>query len=441
MSGGRAGSSLVASGGNLLAGRHSDAHLRFSAEHDLAVSARHAEFWLSGGTWHVRDLSSRNGTWVNGSRIARPVALKAGDSVVFGSDGPTVVFEPDAEGTVPPMSLPESATRKLRAAIGREKMRLRLVAGGVIGVVLLVAAGLVLADTQERAAWEADRVDLQLRIDSLITSGRSADGSLEIEVAGLRAALGESEDHLRRLHAELGAARRGSNGTAIIAQELLSASTALQRQQHAASLDYQLIQRRNRGAVALVWVEYTDGSLVTGTAFSMRADGTMVTNRHITNGQRGDQLPRRIAVRFSDSEQAFPARLVGVSDSWDMAAIRVENILGQVPTVARMNTRADTLPQGAPLAVIGYPMGGALDLSTARNGVARPIISAGLLHVASQRALELEGVGTAGASGSPIMDSAGDVVGMLYGGRDEGGTHVLMAVPAYALLAFLAVIR
>ena len=48
------------------------------------VSRVHAVFELLGDAWCVRDLGSRNGTFVNGNRILGEHALHAGDEVVFG---------------------------------------------------------------------------------------------------------------------------------------------------------------------------------------------------------------------------------------------------------------------------------------------------------------------------------------------------------------------
>ena len=42
-----------------------------------------------------------------------------------------------------------------------------------------------------------------------------------------------------------------------------------------------------------------------------------------------------------------------------------------------------------------------------------------------------------GASGSPVFDSAGDVVGVIYGGARESGGRIVYAVPAQRLAAFL----
>ena len=48
------------------------------------VSGRHARFQLMGKSLFLEDLGSRNGTAVNGDRIAEPVALKGNDVVNIG---------------------------------------------------------------------------------------------------------------------------------------------------------------------------------------------------------------------------------------------------------------------------------------------------------------------------------------------------------------------
>jgi len=48
------------------------------------ASRRHAEIWREGGRWFLRDLGSRNGTRVNGMRVAGRVEIRAGDRVSLG---------------------------------------------------------------------------------------------------------------------------------------------------------------------------------------------------------------------------------------------------------------------------------------------------------------------------------------------------------------------
>ena len=52
-------------------------------EDDFA-SANHAMLTFRGRSWFIEDQGSTNGTWVNGHRIDRPVALSYGDEVAVG---------------------------------------------------------------------------------------------------------------------------------------------------------------------------------------------------------------------------------------------------------------------------------------------------------------------------------------------------------------------
>src|SRR5690606_11852725 len=110
-------------------------------------------------------------------------------------------------------------------------------------------------------------------------------------------------------------------------------------------LDFPAIQQRNRHAVARIFVEYANGEVATATAFAVRDDATLITSRHIMVDSEGAIQPRRIAIQFSDSEQVWPARLLAVSDA-DLALVKVDNIVGAVPTVHALNRRPDTLAVG-----------------------------------------------------------------------------------------------
>jgi hypothetical protein len=66
-----------------LVGRSRSCHLRLER---VTVSAEHAVLWWTGERWLVRDLGSRNGTWVDGERLeplsSRP--LQPGAELAFG---------------------------------------------------------------------------------------------------------------------------------------------------------------------------------------------------------------------------------------------------------------------------------------------------------------------------------------------------------------------
>lgn len=69
-----------------LAGRSSDMDILLD---DTFVSAKHALFEVSEGSFSVEDLRSTNGTLVNGTAITEATLLKAGDRIAIGD----TVFE------------------------------------------------------------------------------------------------------------------------------------------------------------------------------------------------------------------------------------------------------------------------------------------------------------------------------------------------------------
>ncbi|KDN22312.1 FHA domain-containing protein [Amycolatopsis rifamycinica] len=94
---GGSGARLVVRRGSWLVGRGPDADLRLPSDQ---VSLRHA--WIrqdARGTW-VADAGSRNGTWVNGRRLAprQDHPLRHGDRLEF---GPVAAVYSDGEGGAP----------------------------------------------------------------------------------------------------------------------------------------------------------------------------------------------------------------------------------------------------------------------------------------------------------------------------------------------------
>lgn len=50
------------------------------------VSSKHAQIYKKGGKFWLDDLKSTNGTFVNGRRVRKPVRLKSGDIISFGTE-------------------------------------------------------------------------------------------------------------------------------------------------------------------------------------------------------------------------------------------------------------------------------------------------------------------------------------------------------------------
>jgi pSer/pThr/pTyr-binding forkhead associated (FHA) protein len=93
--------------GRVAIGRGRDCELTVQSDD---ASRRHAEVYTDDGLYLVRDLSSRNGTFVNGELIGGPRALEPGDRIGVGSAAITFCLarasldaflsDPDAKETV-----------------------------------------------------------------------------------------------------------------------------------------------------------------------------------------------------------------------------------------------------------------------------------------------------------------------------------------------------
>ena len=430
-------------------GRHPLSDVRFDAERDLDVSARHAGIVRQGETFVVRDLGSTNGTFVNGTRITGEVVLADGNVISFGQNGPAVEFHilagepyPEADGG-PASARRSSTTVRIAAEVARQTRQLRRTTTLLIGV--LVLALTAFAWTQWRSTNDAHELaQLQARADSLAREAQRLLARFQTELASLRDALRQSQAEVARLRSELAAA--GSNGDvraiARLRAELEAAESRQRGLAGVAAMDYRAISLRNQGAVAMVVVQFSDTEIFSGTAFAADSQGTLITNRHVLVGDGGNRRPLRIAVKFSGSREWFQARMLSVADSADVGAVKVD-IRGGTPRVAGFVTEPAALARGDPVAIVGYPLGE--DLPMERLGqsgiVADPTLTVGTVSKALSNVVQVDGYGAPGSSGSPIFDRSGRVAAVLYGSNRESQGKIIYAVPASQVVAYLARIK
>ncbi|HJQ19992.1 MAG TPA: FHA domain-containing protein [Gemmatimonadaceae bacterium] len=74
-------------------GRSPECNVQVPPEQGASVSRQHAEIAIADGGVVVRDIGSRNGTFVNGKRIDAPHGAVRGDLIMLGSGGPTFAIE------------------------------------------------------------------------------------------------------------------------------------------------------------------------------------------------------------------------------------------------------------------------------------------------------------------------------------------------------------
>jgi S1-C subfamily serine protease len=279
---------------------------------------------------------------------------------------------------------------------------------------------------------------MQDRIDSILAASAETAGAFQGRIQGLHEALLKAMTDLESVRTELETAEEAGDSEEIqsLRVQLQEAQTALVRHQLAANLDFDAIEAGNRRAVAKVFVDFGD-EVVTATAFAVRPDATLMTNRHVVAGPSGTRSARRIAVQFADSRQVWPARVLATSRNADLALLKVENIVGDVPTVVGFDDRPGSIQAGDGVGVIGFPLGGAEVGDEGTGAIARTTLTAGIVQDVGPGMLEVNGYGVEGSSGSPVFDGDGKVVGVLFGGRVENGERTLFAVPAVQAVTFL----
>ncbi|MGC9435313.1 MAG: S1C family serine protease [Methanomicrobiales archaeon] len=165
---------------------------------------------------------------------------------------------------------------------------------------------------------------------------------------------------------------------------------------------------------------YTENSQ--GSGFVYRDDGLILTNHHVTEGAE------RILVTFQGGETR-EAELVGSDPYTDLSVLRVDGLPEGVRPV-RMGDSADLEP-GDRVIAIGTPFGLSRTMTT---GIVSQ--TGRLLYTQTNYAIpaviQIDAAINPGSSGGPLLDFAGEVVGMTTAIRSETGefSGIGFAVPA-----------
>lgn len=469
ISGARAGQTSIFSQQYITIGRHPQCELQFDPDKDLDVSSRHAAVALEGMLYVLRDLGSTNGTFVNGRRLTADHVLATNDVVRFGTAGPEVEFsaigdtrpvpapvgserssgtmvfgrqEPEPAAPPPPRPKPSpeslknprptpgpGTTTRVQIAVKKETSGLRRTTMILFGLLVIMSGAYL---------WEARSTGLRLkeqreallgRVDSLVQQMAALSAGNE----GLKAALDTARSEAAALRTQLSETPPTDQAQLAALQRRLD--TALRQQRNlagAARLNASGISAANRDAVALIFVQFADGRVYTGTAFAVRSDadgGELITNKHVVTDSAGNTA-ERIGVVFNGSPQNFRAELVRVHPDADLALIHASVRRG-FPTVKRVADASRVGVMGEPVAILGFPLG--LDIAQGqdwtRSGAA-VTLTLGTVSRVLPELLQLDSYGAQGASGSPILDRDGSVIGVLFGGQPGSNGRIIYAVPA-----------
>jgi len=414
----------------------------------------------------VRDLGSKNGTFVNGMRTTGDTPLRDGDVIRFGTQGPTLEFhvlEPDnaddvspaarasaeriskPRETFPAVSAPArtpvvrgNTDVRIAAEVARQTQGQRHTTKLLLALLFVSAGGFAWMEWRNaRGAHEI--AELRARADSLNREAQRLLAGFQTELQGMQAALRASRYESERLRSELAGLGAEGDPAAVVRLRIQLDSAELRQRglADAALVDFRGISRRNADAIALVLVKFSAGEVFSGTAFSVDSQGTMVTNKHVLVGDEGGRQPLGIAVKFSGSKQWFQGRLLGVSDVADIGVLKVD-IHGGTPRVAGFAPGPQDPQRGDPVAIIGYPLGEDLPMEgQGRTSIADPTLTVGTVSKVLNDLVQVDGYGAPGSSGSPIFGRDGRVVAVLYGGNRESQGKIIFAVPGRTVLGYL----
>jgi S1-C subfamily serine protease len=133
-----------------------------------------------------------------------------------------------------------------------------------------------------------------------------------------------------------------------------------------------------------------------GSGFFIDRDGLLLTNRHVVDQCR--------AISVTTADRTVPAHLRAVAQSADIALLTADRI---TTSFARFSSTPDATSEA--LLIVGFPQG------SPTPGVATlSFASRGIVDLRARQPLyTIAGTVQPGNSGSPVLDQAGNVVGMV----------------------------
>ncbi|MFN8159676.1 MAG: trypsin-like peptidase domain-containing protein [Solirubrobacterales bacterium] len=166
------------------------------------------------------------------------------------------------------------------------------------------------------------------------------------------------------------------------------------------------------------------GGVATGSGFVVDSDGHILTNNHVVSGAK------HIQVKLGDSETTYDAEVVGTDPATDLALLRIDAPSDQLHPLALGDS--STVKVGAPVVAIGNPFG--LD-RTVTSG----IVSALQRQIqapngfAISNVIQTDAAINPGNSGGPLIDAAGQVIGINSqietAGGGQGNVGIGFAIP------------
>ncbi|PYP10498.1 MAG: hypothetical protein DMD59_05435 [Gemmatimonadetes bacterium] len=400
---------------------------------DTTVSRVHAELTVgAGGGLVVRDAESKNGTYLNGERIAKPMPVRLGDKIMLGQGGPVLLVE--GMGTAPQKAVPrppdgaplgqKTVIGMIGDALARAKDERKRGGRGTTAFMKAVRED-VGKDARRKIRWLTG-----LLVILVLLLGGGVFGVywlLSRQVEHTKQALRTAEDSSRaegeRLRRELEAAR----AAAAPAAEVETLRVKLVKMRAIRATDFAGLAQQNQGAVGLITVAL-GGDRFDSTGFGISPDGYMLTNWHVV-ADSAHAEPDTVWVTMADESSSRYADVVATSRERDLALIKVRGYQGSYLTA--IDWAGTKARQGEPAALIGYPAGSGF--ARDRTSIVRTSMTAGILSRVTADLVQFDGMTTGGSSGSPVFNADGEVISVHRAGLRQGPGFALSVPVKYAI--------
>jgi S1-C subfamily serine protease len=267
----------------------------------------------------------------------------------------------------------------------------------------------------------------------MIAQLQAQNDSLANVSAGKAAGLDSVIQDLKRQRDQLAASLR--SGGDVNQRQIDALTKRTQGVMSAAAVDWATILDRTNAGIAFVTVRTSGDSSEEGTAFGITPSGLLATNKHMVLDRAGKPY-KDIVVKFADTKDHYYCHFVSMAPGdVDIAFIQI-NDAGTYPVVAGIAANP-SIRVGDPIMVLGFPLGSGLMGANGPDLIPRTTPGWGNVSKSQPTDLQLDAFAAAGSSGSPVFNSRGLVVGVVYGGNRDAAGHVVYAVPGAKLLEAL----
>jgi S1-C subfamily serine protease len=237
-----------------------------------------------------------------------------------------------------------------------------------------------------------------------------------------------------------GLAKAFRTATPVVVQSPIAITTPSTAPSSGGSLDANSIAANVDPAIVDINTIVGSGQAA-GTGQILTSDGEVLTNNHVVDGST------TISVTIAGHSGTYTAQVVGVAPSADVALIQIEGVSG-LPTVTLASS--STLQVGDAVVALGNALGlgGTPSVSTGTVTALDQTITASEGGSQSEQLtgmIQSNASISPGDSGGPIVNSAGQVVGMITAGDvsrfGSQASTVDYAIPSDTALSYVNMIR